>query len=574
MVANAQMKAQVHAGSAHRPPVKRIMVQGTMSGVGKSVLAAGLCRVLARDGLAVAPFKSQNMALNSFITPDGAEIGRAQAMQAEACGIPPEACMNPILLKPTADTTSQVIVNGHVRGDMPARTYFEKKRALVPDILRAYDSLAERFDCIVIEGAGSPAEINLKDDDIVNMGLAAMVDAPVLLVGDIDRGGVFAQLAGTMMLLEPDERARVRGLVVNKFRGDRSILEPGLAQLEQITGVSVAGVVPYAALDLDDEDSLSERLSARAAGALADIAVVRLPRISNFTDFIPLEAVDGVGVRYVSNPHDLGRPDLIIIPGTKSTLGDLAWMRTSGMAPAVVRASRAGVPVVGICGGYQMLGMSVSDPTGAEGGGEQPGLGLLPVETVFAPTKHQVQVEGAVVCEVAAAAAAARLGGSGGGAGAAGRGELADDAAGAAAAGASGATEVAVAASAPVAAARAPLASALAGRPVRGYEIHLGETKRLGGVPFSQVKAAGSQPVEDGCVAGDVFGSYVHGLFDDPELTEALVGELLARKGIDPARARAVDYAAYKQRQYDELERVVRASIDMNLIERLFEEQA
>ncbi|MEE8721675.1 MAG: cobyric acid synthase [Eggerthellaceae bacterium] len=528
MVANAQVKAQIYAGSAHRPPVKRIMVQGTMSGVGKSVLAAGLCRVLARDGLAVAPFKSQNMALNSFITPDGAEIGRAQAMQAEACGIPPEACMNPILLKPTADTTSQVIVNGHVRGDMPARTYFEKKRALVPDILRAYDSLAERFDCIVIEGAGSPAEINLKDDDIVNMGLAAMVDAPVLLVGDIDRGGVFAQLAGTMMLLEPDERARVRGLVVNKFRGDRSILEPGLAQLEQITGVPVAGVVPYAALDLDDEDSLSERLSARAAGALADIAVVRLPRISNFTDFIPLEAVDGVGVRYVSNPHDLGRPDLIIIPGTKSTLGDLAWMRTSGMAPAVVRASRAGVPVVGICGGYQMLGMSVSDPTGAEGGGEQPGLGLLPVETVFAPTKHQVQVEGAVVCDVAAAAAAHV----------------------------------------------APLASALAGRPVRGYEIHLGETKRLGGVQFSQVRAAGSQLVEDGCVAGDVFGSYVHGLFDDPELTEALVGELLARKGIDPARARAVDYAAYKQRQYDELERVVRASIDMNLIERLFEEQS
>lgn len=525
MVAVSQTDVRAMVGGAHRPPVKRIMVQGTMSGVGKSVLAAGLCRVLSRDGLAVAPFKSQNMALNSFITPDGAEIGRAQAMQAEACGIAPEACMNPVLLKPTADTTSQVIVNGHVRGDMPAREYFKKKHDLVPEILRAYDSLAERFDCIVIEGAGSPAEINLKEDDIVNMGLAQMVDAPVLLVGDIDRGGVFAQLAGTMMLLSPDERARVRGLIVNKFRGDPDILAPGLSRLEKIAGVPVAGVVPYAELDLDDEDSLSERLSARTRTSLVDIAVVRLPRISNFTDFIPLEAAEGVGVRYVSNPHDLGRPDLIIIPGTKSTLGDLVWMRTSGMAPAVVRASREGVPVVGVCGGFQMLGLSVSDPEGAEGGGEQPGLGLLPVETVFAPTKHQVQVAGTVVRGVARTGARS-------------------------------------------------VAAALAGRPVRGYEIHLGETKRLGGSPFAQVKAVGSQAVEDGCVAGDVFGTYVHGLFDDPELTSALVGELLSRKGIEPARARAVDYAAYKQRQYDELERVVRANLDMDLIERLFEEQS
>jgi len=310
---------------------KPIMVQGTMSGAGKSLLVAGLCRVFAQDGYRVAPFKSQNMALNSAITATGAEMGRAQVVQAEAAGVAPEAAMNPILLKPTTDVGSQVIVNGRVLGTMGAREYFAFKHRLVPDIMRAYDDLASRFDIIVIEGAGSPAEVNLKDDDIVNMGMARMAKSPVLLAGDIDRGGVFAQLLGTLMLLEDDERAMVKGLVVNKFRGDKTILDPGLDILRERSGIPIAGVVPYTLLDIDDEDSMSDRLSVRGTKELVDIAVIRLPKVSNFTDFIALDAIDGVGVRYVSRPSDMGEPDLIILPGTKNTIADLKWLRESGV---------------------------------------------------------------------------------------------------------------------------------------------------------------------------------------------------------------------------------------------------
>ena len=266
-----------------------IMVQGTMSGAGKSLLCAALCRIFAQDGWRVAPFKSQNMALNSFVTRDGLEMGRAQVVQAQAAGVEPDVRMNPILLKPSSDIGSQVIVNGEVRGQMPAAEYFRRKKQLIPDILAAYNSLAEDFDIIVIEGAGSPAEINLKADDIVNMGLAKLVDAPVLLVGDIDRGGVFAQLFGTVELLEPDERARIKGLIINKFRGDVGILRPGLAMLEEKTHLPVFGVVPYLKADIEDEDSLSDRLQVKNAVKPLDAAIVRLPHISNFTDFMPLE---------------------------------------------------------------------------------------------------------------------------------------------------------------------------------------------------------------------------------------------------------------------------------------------
>ena len=375
---------------------KNIMIQGTMSSAGKSLLAAGLCRIFRQDGLRVAPFKSQNMALNSFITRDGGEMGRAQVVQAEAAGILPDVRMNPILLKPTTDVGSQVIVKGRVQGNLRAMDYYRRKKEYIPAILEAYNSLSAEYDVIVIEGAGSPAEINLKQNDIVNMGLAQLVDAPVLLVGDIDRGGVFAQLYGTVALLEPEERARVKGTIVNKFRGDRAILEPGIKTLEELCGVPVAGVVPYLDLDLDDEDSLTERFHRAESRRAIDIAVIRLPRISNFTDFSPFGRYENVSLRYVGKVEELHHPDLIFLPGTKSTIADLQWLRQSGLEGAILKAADAGAVVFGVCGGYQMLGRRIADPEGAEAAGvtEIAGLGLLEMDTVFSPEKIQTQTSG------------------------------------------------------------------------------------------------------------------------------------------------------------------------------------
>ena len=374
-----------------------IMVQGTMSGAGKSLLAAALCRIFAQDGWRVAPFKSQNMALNSYITADGLEMGRAQVVQAQAACREPDVRMNPILLKPSSDLGSQLIVNGEVRGHYTAAEYFAMKKTLLPEILAAYNSLMAENDIIVIEGAGSPAEINLKSGDIVNMGLAELVDAPVLLVGDIDRGGVFAQLLGTLELLEPAEKARVVGCVINKFRGDVELLRPGLAMLEARTQVPFLGVVPYAHLDVDDEDSLAPALEVTRAHKAVDIAVVRLPRISNFTDTAPLERHPALGVRFVSGPSALGRPDMVILPGTKSTMDDLLWMRQNGLERAIARLAAEGVPVLGICGGYQMLGERLLDPQGTERGGELAGMGLLPCTTVFEAQKIRTRVSAAVL---------------------------------------------------------------------------------------------------------------------------------------------------------------------------------
>ena len=495
---------------------KSIMLQGTMSNVGKSFLTAALCRIFRQDGYSVAPFKSQNMALNSFITPDGAEIGRAQALQAEAAGISPSALMNPILLKPTTDVGSQVIVNGKVRGNMRAADYFRCKKELIPDIMTAYKTLSSQHDIIVIEGAGSPVELNLKADDIVNMGLAELVKSPVLLVGDIDRGGVFAQLIGTLELLEKEELSKVKGLVVNKFRGDASLFDEGLRILREKTGVPVAGLIPYLQVDLDDEDSLSERLGHRERGGLVDVAVVRLPRISNFTDFIALDALDGVKVRYVGTPAELGTPDLLVIPGTKATMADLAWMRTCGLEAATKRLAAAGVPVLGICGGYQMLGKLLSDPLAVEDGGSMEGMGLLPVRTEFGPEKRTVLVEGSF------------------------------------------------------ASVAGPLAS-LAGQAVRGYEIHMGRTV-VKGAPLLRVSEEGGAAVDDGCQEGNVYGCYLHGLFDRQEATQALLGALLARKGLDAGAVHAVDMDAYRQRQYDLLADGIRANMDMDLVYRIIEE--
>ena len=479
---------------------KCIMVQGTMSGAGKSLLCAALCRIFAQDGWRVAPFKSQNMALNSFVTKDGAEMGRAQVVQAQAAGVEPDVRMNPILLKPSSDVGSQVIVNGKARGQMSAADYFKMKRTLIPDILEAYNSLAEENDIIVIEGAGSPAEINLKADDIVNMGLAKLVDAPVLLAGDIDRGGVFAQLYGTVELLEPEERARIKGLVINKFRGDVEILRPGLAMLEEKTHLPVVGVVPYLRVEIEDEDSLSDRLDAKRAVKPLDIAILRLPHVSNFTDFIPLEQHPLLGVRYVQNPRQLGTPDLVILPGTKNTMDDLRWLRESGLEPLVQKLAASGTPVLGVCGGYQMLGEELRDPAGEESGtpGTLRGLGLLPTVTTFNAEKHLTQTE-------------------------------------------------AVTAAGPFAGAR-----------LTGYEIHAGRTE-VRGEGFCTL----ADGTPEGCVQGNVFGTYLHGLFDTGELTEELTAFLCSRKGLDPAGADLIPMEQYRQQQFDKLADGVRAALDM-----------
>lgn len=322
---------------------KCIMIQGTMSNVGKSLLVTALCRIFRQDGYRVAPFKGQNMALNSCITSKGLEMSRAQAVQAEAAGLEPDPRMNPVLLKPSSDTGSQLIVNGRPRGHYQAADYFKLKPGLIPEVLAAYHSLAAEQDIIVIEGAGSPAEINLGKDCFVNMGLAELVNAPVLLVGDIDRGGVFAQLYGTVALLE-EERARIVGTIINKFRGDVSLLRPGLGQLEKLTGVPVLGVVPYLRVDIDDEDSLSPRLERKSHGAPVDIAVIRLPHIANFADLAPLERHPALGVRYVERVTELGGPDLVILPQTADGDGDMAWLRESGLEEAI----RERVPVLEI----------------------------------------------------------------------------------------------------------------------------------------------------------------------------------------------------------------------------------
>lgn len=480
---------------------KNIMIQGTMSNAGKSLLCAGLCRILKQDGYKVAPFKSQNMALNSFITADGGEMGRAQVVQAEAAGIAPDVKMNPILLKPTTDVGSQVIVNGVVQGNMRAMEYYKRKRDYIPAVMEAYNALAAEYDIIVIEGAGSPAEINLKQEDIVNMGLAKLVDAPVLLVGDIDRGGVFAQLYGTVALLEPDERARIKGTVVNKFRGDRKILEPGLKILEELCGVPVAGVIPYTYADIDDEDSLSERFSRHSAPRLIDIAVIRLPRISNFTDLSPFERFENVSVRYVEKPSDLKKPDLIVLPGTKSTISDLLWLRQCGMEAAILKHSHGGTPIFGICGGYQMLGRSISDPEQVEAAGitHLAAMGLLDMDTVFCADKVQTQSRGKF-CNVP--------------------GILSD----------------------------------LNGLTYDGYEIHMGRSDH----PASALHAA-----------ENVYGTYIHGIFDAPGVAEAVLRALCRRKGADFAALGSFDAATYRQSQYDLLADAVRSGLDMELVYRI-----
>lgn len=505
---------------------KAIMIQGTMSNAGKSLVTAGLCRVFHQDGKRVSPFKSQNMALNSFITAEGAEMGRAQVVQAEAAGVKPSVLMNPILLKPTSDSGSQVIVNGVAVGTMPAVEYYKFKTKLVPDIMKAYNTLAEQSDIMVIEGAGSPAEINLKAQDIVNMGMARMAKSPVLLVADIDRGGVFASIYGTLMLLEPEERAMVKGVIINKFRGDVSILKPGLDMLEEKTGIPVIGVLPMLNVDIEDEDSLSERLTqVKSKKALIDIAVIKLPRMSNFTDFNVFELIDGVSLRYVKSTEELGNPDMIILPGTKNTIDDLKWMRQNGLETSVLHKANNGTVVFGICGGYQMLGQNLSDPFGYDSGhagSVTTGMALLNTETEFVENKRTIQMKGKFK----------RVEG---------------------------------------------ILSALSGMDFYGYEIHSGITR------LDQVKALttvepinekaepfaeGSQTVRGGM---NVYGTYIHGIFDGEGIAAKIVETLLAKKGLTMDDVKVIDYQQYKQQQYDLLAQSVREHLDMEKIYEIVE---
>ncbi len=504
-----------------------LLVAGTASDAGKSVVVAGICRWLARGGVRVAPFKAQNMALNSAVTPDGAEIGRAQVAQAAAAGVPPEAAMNPILLKPSGERHSQVVVLGKPLTDVDAREYRQLRHSLREVVLDSLATLRRRFDVVVCEGAGSPAEINLRDGDLVNMGLARAAGLPVVLVGDIDRGGVFASLFGTLALLEAEDQALVAGFLINKFRGDRAVLEPGLEQLTGLTGRPVLGVLPWLrGLWLDVEDSLA--LEAPREGVLPPlgrdpltVAVVRLRWISNFTDFDALAAEPGVVVRFTQSPADLLAADLAVLPGTKATVADLAWLRERGLDRALATRAARRQPTLGICGGYQMLGKRVVDPV-ESGAGEVEGLGLLPVETVFAPGKVLGNPSG-----------------------------------------------------------HAP---GFGGAPVAGYEIHHGRVRRFGGEPLlarSNGATARSSPGpsgpapsapegEEGCRSGAVLGFTWHGVFEGDAFRRAFLGWVAERRGLDWVPGDR-PFAALRDERLDLLGDLIAEHADTAVLRRLIE---
>ena len=484
-----------------------VMFAGTGSDVGKSVLATAFCRILLQDGYHPAPFKAQNMALNSFATPEGLEIGRAQAVQAQAAGLEPHTDMNPLLLKPQSDHTSQVVLGGKPVGNRDAYDYFRKegREQLRSAVCAAYDRLSARYNPIVLEGAGSLAEINLRDSDLVNLPMARYAGADVILVGDIDRGGVFASVYGSVMLLPPEDRALIKGIIINKFRGDLRLFDNGRRMLEDLCGIPVLGVVPcYSGIHIEEEDSvaLAAKSSAAERGRI-NIAVVLLRHISNFTDFDTLERDARVHLFYSGDPGEIAKADIIILPGSKSTIDDLYHLRKSGLAQAILRAHRSGATILGICGGYQMLGRSIRDPHHSEGEIEaMPGLGLLPVETELLPEKVTRQVSF----------------------------RMAGDASGAL---------------------------------LKGYEIHMGKTTAAQGEHPSALNIL-QDGTQDGCIAGRTcMGTYIHGILDN----EAFVARLLAPHADKiKADAPAEDYNAFRERQFDLLADHFRKYVDVELL--------
>jgi len=513
---------------------KAIMVQGTGSDVGKSILVCALCRILRQEGLKVAPFKSQNMSNNSYVTADGREMGRAQVAQAEAAGILPIAEMNPILLKPSGNNGSQIITMGKPLRHMTANEYYKNKDSMLEIAKEAYASLNDEYDVIVIEGAGSPAEINIKDDDIVNMKIAEIADAPVILVTDIERGGSFAWIVGTLELLNSDERDRVMGVIINKFRGDMGILESGLQMLEERINKPVLGVLPYFTnIDVDDEDSVSldrknKKQEARGEKqeSLIDVVIIRLPRISNFTDFDILIKEKSLNVRFVEDARSIGNPDLIILPGTKSTIGDLESIKENGIANAVINLAKSGTMIIGICGGYQMLGSVIRDPENAESKTlETDGLGLIDVRTLFRLQKSTHQVK-------------ATLHDRG--------------------------TDI--------------FKGLNTDNEITGYEIHMGETELLNGTaPFLKILERSDKEVsmDDGAVSsdGNVIGSYLHGIFDNDEFRLELINRLRESKGLVPMLTEELN-TVDKEAEYDKLADWFREHIDMDLVFEMIKERS
>lgn len=495
-----------------------LMLQGTASSVGKSLLAAAFCRIFHQDGYRVAPFKAQNMALNSFITQDGLEMGRAQVVQAEAAGIEPTIEMNPILLKPSHSMGSQVIVMGKVVSDLPAREYSRFVPQLKKVVEKAYHRLQQEYEILVLEGAGSPAEVNIKQNDLVNMAMAKMAKSPVILIGDIDRGGVFASLYGTLMLLEPEERALVKGVIINKFRGDISLFESGIRQLEALLHVPVLGVIPYLQHHVEDEDSVTERLRWHNRGAGLTVQVILLPYISNFTDFTPLEMVEDLHLSYVRHPSELENPDLLILPGSKNTLEDRLFLQQTGWDRAIHQHVAGGKLLMGICGGYQILGDMLLDPDGTDGGlKELPGLGLLKTQTEMAKEKTTRQVRGVWTYE--------------------------DD----------------------------TYFAQMKGLTVTGYEIHMGQTT-LANEMRPVITMEGTDRF-DGAVAptGSVFGTYFHGIFENQAWSTQLWNNLRRQKGLQLQEKPMVSYAEQKEMEYDRLAEHVRAHLDMEQIYAILE---
>lgn len=495
--------------------VKSIMVQGTASDAGKSIIVAGLCRIFSQDGLSCVPFKSQNMALNSFITLTGDEMGRAQVFQAEAAGKQPDVRMNPVLLKPTSDRKSQVIFNGKVLSNMDAVEYHEFKPRLSEKISELYEELGAENDVIVIEGAGSPAEINLNSRDIANMGMAKIANAPVLLVADIDRGGVFASIYGTIELLGAEERARVKGVIINKFRGDKALLDPGLEMIEKLTNVPVLGVVPYGDFKIEDEDSVALKNVNRTYDTKKDldIAVVSLSKMSNFTDFNSLELEPDVSLRYIFPGDSIGTPDLLLIPGSKNTLADSLFLNKSGLAEEIKKLHEENTFIFGICGGFQLLGNTLSDPYEVESTSTAVnGLGLLPVETTMLETKITAQVKGKV-------------------------GNI----------------------------------------DVSGYEIHMGKTKlNEGCAHFSTITLENNVETQrfDGAVSEDgmVYGTYLHGIFDGSEFRRSFLNKVRQGKGLGPISDLSKEYNQYKSEQYDKLAISLREHLDMKKIYQIIDQ--
>lgn len=488
---------------------KSLMIQGTASDAGKSLIAAGLCRILKQDGYTVVPFKSQNMALNSFITKKGFEMGRAQVVQAEAAGIDPDVRMNPVLLKPTSDRKSQVVFMGKVLKDMDAVDYHEFKQELLPKIKEVYQELDQEYDAIILEGAGSPAEINLNERDIVNMGMARLVDAPVILVADIDKGGVFASIYGTIELMPEEDRKRIKGVLINKFRGDVALLQSGIDMIEELTQVPVLGVVPYADIDIDSEDSVALSSKGRSFNQEKDldVAIITLKRISNFTDFHSLEIQPDVSVRYVMPGDAIGNPDLLILPGSKNTIEDMQVLQDSGIVDQIRQWADQGIRIFGICGGFQLLGKKISDPNHVESElDEIEGLGLLDIATQMQGTKRTTQVQ-----------------------------------------------------------------AEHEGQILEGYEIHMGETEISDSLtPFSRIILQNGEETSryDGAVSPDkrIQGTYLHGVFDNSQWTRDYLNQIRIEKGLEPITDQAIDLKEFKDLQYDKLAAIIRDAVDMKKI--------